>query len=440
MELSRWFPRGGWHVLVLCAPVMAGLPACDGGAPGTCEGAECPPAAGEPVVVASPQSDASIHSLVLSRSGDAAIVSAGWSELYDQERLYVATSTDGAATFGGAVQVGAPEDVELSYLRLQMPAAGGLLAGAVAHVPDPMASSWHAWPRVYRSNSTGASFEQLGDLQSAVGERSFTQGAFAASEDGQTVVWAWVDATPEDWLEPGSAPTGALLASISVDSGKTFAAPQVVSAQPFPYATRIAAFVREGRVGVVFAEARDIPGQPIEVGVAALALAGEDGTFQEPISIASDDYGAVPAGGAVGSDGAAPGAALGADGSIHVAWWSALNVGLWYAVSPDGQAFSEPVRVLETASPTPANVRVAVDGSGSVWVAALDGDGVRVVQIPPGQAPIESVGAAAPLGGTGDTFDVIGLPDNGAMLLWLGTAPGDDPGASRPIQLRLLAP
>jgi hypothetical protein len=315
-----------------------------------------------------------------------------------------------------------------------------VLAGAVARVADPMVSAWHTWPRVYRSSSAGAAFQEVADLQADIGDRSFSQGGFAASDDGKTIVWAWVDATPAEWLGAGAPPSGALLASTSTDGGKTFGAPQVVSAKPFPFVTRISAFVREGRVGIVFAEARDIPGQPVDVGVAAVAIAGADGTFSEVVSVASDAFGAVPAGGAIGADGAAPGAAVGPDGSIHVAWWSALNVGLWYAVSQDGATFSEPVRVMETASPTPANVRLSVDGGGTAWVAALDQQSVRVAQIPPGGAPVEVAGAAAALGGTGDSFDIVGLPDAGALLLWLAAAPSDDPSASRPVQLRRIAP
>src|SRR5262249_10374877 len=144
----------------------------------------------------------------------------------------------------------------------------GLLAGAVAHFPDPMGSSWHSWPRVYRSADQGKSFAEYSDLKSVTGDRSFTEGAFGASDDGKTLVWAWMDTTPPNWLGPGSAPTQAVLASISTDSGKTFGAPQVVSATPFPDATRIAAFIRDGRAGVVYAEEGVVPGQPGKVGVA----------------------------------------------------------------------------------------------------------------------------------------------------------------------------
>jgi len=350
----------------------------------------------------------------------------------------VAAALLGLAVAAYEQWLAAPEDADLSYIRLLSPDGTDMLAGAVAHFPDPESSFRHAWPRVYRSSNMGVSFDLLADLKSVTGERSFTQGALAASADGKTVVYAWVDSTPMEWLGPDSAPTGALLASISADSGKTFGEPVVVSATPFLSCTRIAAFVREGRVGMIYAEAREIPGQPVMVGVPALALAGEDGSFQEPIPVASDDYGAVPAGGALGSDGAAPGAAIGPDGSIHVAWWSAQTVGLWYAVSADGATFSEPVRVLDTTTPTPANLRVSVDGSGAAWIAALDADSVRVVQIAPGQAPVEIADAAAQLGSNGDTFDIAGLPDLGALQLWLGV--GAEGDTTLPIQMRVIAP
>lgn len=440
---SAWARLRGDAAILLGAAAIAGLAACEDGPvdPGDgCEGPDCPPVAGPPVTVASPASDVIVHSLTLARSSDGAAVTAGWSELYDKERLFVAASSDGGATFGAPAQLTPPADADLSYIRLVAPDSGGMLAGAVAQLPDPESSFRHAWPRVYRSADTSASFDLAADLKSAIGDRSFTQGTFAASADGKTLVYAWVDTTPTEWLGPDSAPAGTLLVSSSTDSGATFTAPAVVSATPFLSCSRIVGFVRDGRAGIVYAEEREIAGQPVKVGVPALALAGEDGGFQEPVLVASDDYGAVPAGGAIGSDGAAPGAALGPDGSIHVAWWSARTVGLWYAVSEDGLAFSEPVRVLDTTSPTPANVRVSVDGTGAAWVAALDVDSVRVVQIPPGEAPVEIADAASPLGSTGDTFDIAGLPGEGAMQLWLGVGSGGDTATSLPIHLRVIAP
>jgi len=423
--------------MLLGGAALAALPGCDDGpiVPGA------PSGAGPSVVVASPSTDGVTFGLTLARSSDGSTFAAGWSELAEKETLQVATSTDGGATFAEAVQVDDPDEEELSYLRLLLPDGAGLLAGAVAHVPDPMEPSPHSWPRVYQAKDPGAAFELSSDLQSVLGERSFIQGAFAASDDGKTVVWAWVDTTPPDWLEPDAAPTQALLASISTDSGETFGEPQVVSATPFTNATRIAAFVRDGRAGVVYAEARTIAGVPVPVGVAALAMADDDGTFQAPVMVATDEYGAVPAGGAVGAEGAAPGAALGPDGSIHVAWWSAITIGLWYAVSADGETFSDPVEVFASEGPTPANVRVAVDGTGAAWIAALDQGTVRVVQVPAGGEPTEVGGAADPLGGTGDAFDVAGLPDGGAAQLWLGAPPEDETEpTSLPILFRLIVP
>jgi hypothetical protein len=416
---------------------LTGLSGCVGpGDPGACQGADCPLLAGEPVIVASPPSDVVVLRLSLAQSSDGDLVAAGWSELYDQERLYAATSADAGETFGDAVQVDAPADVELSYLRLLAPDGAGLLAGAVAHFPDPMVSSPHSRPRIYGSADMGGSFAQVSDLESAVGDRSFTHGAFSASADGKTLLWAWVDITPVEWLGLDAAPTESVLASVSTDSGQTFSAPQVVSATPFLYAARVTAFVRDGRAGLVYAEARDVPGQPADVGVPVLAMAGADGTFGGPITIVPDEYAAVPAGATVGATGAPPAAALGADGSIHVAWWSTMTIGLWYAVSHDGATFSEPVRVMATVTPTPGDVRVAVDGSGAAWIAAFDQDGVRVVQIPPGEDPIEIEDAAAPLGGTADAFDIVGLPDRGALQLWAGASDG----GALPIHLRRIGP
>lgn len=441
--LSRWLRGARCRAIPLLAPTLAGLPACDdtpGIDPG-CQGIQCPLLAGEPILVASRSSDVAIHNLTLARSSDGATVAAGWSELSDQDRLLTTTSSDGGETFGDTVQVAAPKDVELSYMHLLLPDGAGLLAGAVAHFPDPMVDSSHSWPRIFKSSDSGKTFKQSIDLKSATGERSFIQGSFASSADGKTLVWAWVDTTPAAWLEPDSPPSPAVLASISSDSGAKFAAPQVVSTTPFVSASRISAFVRDGRPGVVYAEERTVAGEPVKAGVAALALSDKDGKFQKPVLVASNDYGVIPAGGAAGADGAAPGAALGEDGSIHVVWWSARTIGLWYAVTQDGKAFTEPVRVLDTLSPTPATPRVAVDGNGTAWIAALDQSSVRIVQVPLDAPPSEFVDAAAELGSTGDTFAIVGLPDRGAVQLWLGAAANSETGTSPwPIQLRRIAP
>lgn len=423
--------------LLLVVPLLAALPACDDGpeTEGDCQGSQCPIVAGAPVVVATSSADTAVLGLTLATSSDGASMAVGWTELSDKDALHATTSSDSGATFGDAMLVAPPEDVELSALRLLMPDGAGVLAGAVAHFPDPDGGPSHAWPVVHQASSPGAVFEPLVDLKSVLGDRSLSQGAFVASEDGKTLVWAWVDTTPADWLAPDAAPTDSLLASISTDSGKTFSKPRVVSATPFLATTRITAFVRDGQAGVIYAEAREIPGEPVPVGIPALALLAEDGEPGEPILIAADEYGAIPAGGAPGADGAAPGAAVGPDGSIHVAWWSALTVGLWYAVSLDGATFSEPVRLFETLTPTPTNLRLAVDGAGTAWIAALDQSTVRVIQVPPGAEPIEQVDAAAPLASTGDTFDIAGLPGEGAMQLWWAAA-DEEAGTEPALQLR----
>jgi hypothetical protein len=308
---------------------------------------------------------------------------------------------------------------------------------------------------VYQSTDNGTSFHPLSDLKNATGVRSFTDGAFAASQDGAKLVWTWVDVTPSSRLSSSVAPGNTVLASISNDSGQTFGAAQVVSSSPFIYATRIAAFVRNGSAGAVYAQQHAIADLPTDVGFPYVAMASATGTFAAGSQIAGDSYGAVPAGLDSTVSGAAPGAALGKDGSIHVAWWSAETLGLWYAKSPDGATFSAPVRVFTTLQPTPTNVKITVDGAGNAWVAAQDGPGVRVVLVPSGGAPVEIQDANVMTLGNAikgytvwasanDTFDLAALPNKGVIVMWLGGQPpaagSMDPPPPQPIYVRSIAP
>lgn len=83
--------------------------------------------------------------------------------------------------------------------------------------------------------------------------------------------------------------------------------------------------------------------------------------------------------------------------SANVRVWLAQSVelGFWRGMDDSQVTFSEPVRLLETLTPTPANLGLAVDGAGSAWIAALDQSTVRVIQVPPGADPIEQVDAAS---------------------------------------------
>jgi len=444
----------------------AATPGHDAGSDGStegpgCVGPQCAFTVGNPVIVAqTPGGGASVSGFSLAVGSDGQTVAAGWSESGDQQLVKVSASRNGGQSFTTPIPVDTPADVQLTSVHVLVPQGDGILAGVVAYQSDPAMATddtapWDSWARVYQSTDAGASFQQLADLKSATGVRSFTDGGFSSSQDGATLVWSWVDVTPADRLAASAPPGNTVLASISTDSGHTFGAPQVVSTDPFIYATRIAAFVRGAGASIIYAQQHPIMGLPTDVGFPYIAQAATGGTFAAGTQIASDEFGAVPAGLDSTVSGAAPGAALGKDGSVHVAWWSAQTLGLWYAASADGSAFGAPVRVFETNQPTPANVKIAVDGMGNAWVAALDGPGVRVVLIPPGAEPVEIRDAGlATLGNSArgytvwasvnDTFDIAGLPEAGAIMMWLGGQPpaadATTPPPPQPINVRRIAP
>lgn len=453
--------------LSACGGVGGGAASRDSGAGGSpdaapgCVGPQCAFTVGNPVVVGqTPGGGASMSGFSVAIGSDGQTVAAGWSETGDQQIVKVSASRNGGQSFTTPIPVDLPTDVQLTAVHLQVTDGAGILAGAVAYQPDPAMATddtapWDSWARVYQSTDGAASFHQLADLKSATGVRSFTDGGFSASPDGTTLVWSWVDVTPADRLDPSAVPGNTVLASISSDSGHTFGAPQIISSAPFIYATRIAAFVRAGGAGVVYAQQHPITGLPTDVGFPYIAQAATSGAFAGGTQIAADDFGAVPAGLDSTVSGASPGAALDKNGNIHVAWWSAETIGLWYASSSDGASFSTPVRVFQTAQPTPANVKIAADGAGNSWIAALDGPGVRVFLIPAGGVPVEIKEAAlATLGNSSrgytvwasvnDTFDIAGLPTSGAVLMWLGGQPpaadATTPPPPQPINVRRIAP
>ncbi|MBK8254188.1 MAG: hypothetical protein IPK82_16165 [Polyangiaceae bacterium] len=407
-----------------------------------CEDAPSPPdhtsVVGTPSVVATPSNDVAIINLHFALGADGATAVAGWTELYDRGRIYSAVSTDGAVTFGTAAPVDDPEDAELTSQRLWVDNSGGIWVGALAYTTDDE-GLFHSDARVYKAAGSEPAFSMVASLKEQAGDRSFSQIGFAASADGQSMGLSWIDTTPEDWLTPESPPGNSLLSSTSTDGGKTFGDLTVVSTTPFTFAPSLSSVFVGGQMGLVYGELREVPGQPIPVGMPAFILANEQGVFGEPVLVAPDEYGAIPAGSAAGTEGAAPAAAIGPDGSIHVAWWSAMTVGLWYSTSADGLTFSEPIQVMETAAPTPANVRIAVDGLGNAWVAALDQGTVRVVEVVAG-APAEIVEASQILAGDADLFDIAPLPDHGAVLLWLAPAPEEDPEGLRAIQTVTMTP
>ncbi|MEY4094094.1 MAG: hypothetical protein RLZZ53_1293 [Acidobacteriota bacterium] len=111
-----------------------------------------------------------------------------------------------------------------------------------------------------------------------------------------------------------------------------------------------------------------------------------------------------------------PAMAVDAKGTIHLAWPTVQNEqgGILYATSPDGVAFSTPMRVKTLGGPKPSHPQVAVDATGRVMVAWDESaNGVRTAAITtPG-------GSGAPVVlGRATTYPMLAATNAGFIAAW----------------------
>ena len=416
-------------VAVAVAAVLA-LTACGGGGDGeegastaTTDGAGDPP--GTLVVGEGATSNVSIDT-----STDGSMVAAAWYELDEAtgvERSLVATSTDGGATFGDPVVVDEPatQDPQVAVLD-----DGTILVGALTYdaerlvdPDDPL--SWPGWMVLFRSEDEGRTFEQIADLEDEIGERMLTltePSGMAASADGQTVLFAWQDRTPAEFLQGDEPQPGEdsearpVWASVSTDGGTTFSEPEPVAPSSCG-CCRVEAFMAGDAPGVAYRGLQPVDPTHDERDP-ELVQADAAGTFAEPVEISDDAY-VLPLDGCPASG---PGVAS-ADGTTHVAWWTETDgvPGWWYATGPDGGPFGEPVSLPAEPSIT-YSVELALDGEGTSWITGTDWGTpehhLLLWAVPDEGEPSAVEDQSVPLSTATEGFDVAGLPV-GAAVAWL---------------------
>lgn len=367
----------------------------------------------------------------ISAAGD--LVAAAWyrfDEASGVEQTLVATSTDGGVTFGAPVVAAEPAT---EHPQVQVLDDGTILLGMLTYdatrTLDPQdRTSWPGWPALYRSTDGGDTFDLVADLHDVVGDRVLTVGlpiGMAASDDGDTVVFAWNDRTPAALVASGEpAPVEGtnrqpVWAAVSQDGGTTFGPSQIVSDSTCN-CCRADAFVAGDRAGVAYRAIESVAGNESSdernIGV---ALVDAQGTMLSGVPVHDDDF-ILPLAGCPDSG---PGVAAGTDGTIHVAWWTQLDeTPTWlYATSADGAAFSEPV--VLPAEPAPAgSLELAVSPSGGAWVLGSRFEEgfteLRLWQAAPGVAPAEVPAGHVQFTFATESYD-IAATDGYAILSWI---------------------
>lgn len=363
-------------------------------------------------------------------STDGTIVAAAWYELNDEtgvERSLVATSTDGGVTFGEPVVIDEPATQDP---QVAVNDDGTILVGALTYdaerlvdPDDPL--SWPGWMVLFRSEDEGRTFEQVADLEDQTGERMLTltePPGMAASADGRTIMFAWQDRTPAEFLGAGEPVPGEdtvarpVWASVSTDGGETFSTPRAVAPSSCG-CCRIEAFVAGDAPGVAYRGLQPVDPTHDERDP-ELVQADAAGNFAEPVEVSDDAY-VLPLDGCPASG---PGVAS-ADGTTHVAWWTEVDgeAGWWYATGPDGGPFGEPVAL--PADPTISySVELALDAEGTSWITGTNWDvpehHLLVWEVPADGDPTAVEDQFVPLSTATEGFDVAGLP-TGAAVAWL---------------------
>lgn len=365
-------------------------------------------------------------------SGD--VVAVAWYTYDDVERVertYAATSVDGGATFGSPVVIQQPAS---EHPQVAVLADGTILVGVLTYELDRLLdpaveTSWPGWPALYRSKDKGATFEKIADLHSVIGDRLLTLNGLpigmATSPDGQTIVFAWNDRTPAEFVHPGDPVPVAgtnrqpIWASVSTDGGVTFGAPQVAAASTCN-CCRLDTFVQGDRAGVAFRAIASVEGDDTrDERSPSLNLADSSGRFGEQVTIHDDNYVLE----LEGCPDSGPGLAAGTDGVIHAAWWTgASGVSEWrYATTTDGVTFTSPVSLPGEPSVT-GSVETAVDSTGGAWVVGSywgeAGQDLRVWHVPAGGVPEAVESANADITYATEPYDVAGV-GSGAGVVWL---------------------
>jgi hypothetical protein len=175
-----------------------------------------------------------------------------------------------------------------------------------------------------------------------------------------------------------------------------------------------------GQRGAVYLAWRHVfPGDVRDIAFAASRDGGK--TFSAPQRVSQDGWAinGCPENG--------PTMAVDAKGAIHIAWPTLVPgpqpaLGLFYASSSDGQAFTPRKRI--PTSGTPSHAQLALDASGGlllVWDELKDG--ARQIMFSRRPASAAEFGAAATLtSSTRGSYPVVAATRSGVVIAWTGGA------------------
>lgn len=258
--------------------------------------------------------------------------------------LFLARSSDGGQTFGAPVRVN--------------PDAGfptGHTFADVAVAPDgTVVVSWldgtkaDAWKRAHP--------EPVAEPVAALAPGSVPVRRVRDGEQGG-------DAHHGPMDHGAHGPGSSLVVARSSDGGQTFAAPVEVAGNVCPCCRTALDAGPDGAVRVVWRHLWS--GGERDPAIATSRDGGR--TFGAPVRVHADHW-AID-----GCPHAGPSVAAGADGRVHVAWFTGAEgrLGLWHAVSADGGATFAGPTPLDRGAPL-GQTRAARDGAGRVWLAWED--------------------------------------------------------------------
>lgn len=333
--------------------------------------------------------------------------------------LHVARSVDGGGTFGAPVRVGQPGEVGVEGPELAVDEAGTLFV-VWAH----RSNGDDLRMRLARSIDGGRTFsapvEVCTDPSPVVG----TRPALTVSPDGRTVVIGWLDLS--EGFDSGEPPDDRrptpIQVAVSRDGGATFGRPVVASPASCSCCNPALAMFRGHPALTWRGQRRESP--VWDVRDTMVALSPDDGRTWGPGVTVFDDLWRLNACPVVG-----PAIVTEAEEALHVAWSTGAEsrVGLWYARSEDGRAFSAPVRLSQApAAPSIGRVALAVDRAGRAWIASADartGEArVRLWAVPRSGGPHEIRAASVPgrsprIAVGGDGGALVWSDGNGRVLL-----------------------
>ncbi|HEX9953322.1 MAG TPA: sialidase family protein, partial [Rubricoccaceae bacterium] len=248
--------------------------------------------------------------------------------------LFLARSTDAGRTFGAPARVSPDGGVPTGHTFADV-AVGPDGAVVVSWLDGTAQDAWQA-------------------ARPAPSEAGGVHGDSAGQPDPHH------EASAHGGMMHSSEGPGTTLVVARSEDGRTFGAPVAVAGGVCPCCRTALDIAPDGAVRVVWRHVW--PGGERDPAIATSRDGGR--TFGAPVRVHEDKW-AID-----GCPHAGPSVAAGADGRVHVAWYTGAEgrAGLWHAVSDDGgETFADPTAL--GAGAALGQTRTARDGQGRVWLA-----------------------------------------------------------------------